>query len=170
MNIIIIGTSGVGKTTLAKQIAAKLSLKHISLDHLKWLPNWESVDGQTLRARVDEVTKNSDWVIDGNYGSVRDILWPRADVAIWLDYSLAQALWGAFRRISRGSYQAEGCRDSFLRALTVDSIFLWIFKSHWRHKKEYTALFKNNIYPNLRVIRLKKRPNIESLVHDLSAK
>lgn len=163
MNIIVLGTSGVGKTTVAKQMAAYFGLKHASLDHLYWLPNWERASKEVLRNKVDEITKDNGWVIDGNYSSVRDILWLRANIAIWLDFSLGTAILGALKRIRVGTYQASGCKDTLSRAFTKESIFLWILKSHWRHKKEYNLIFKKHIFPNLKVIRLKKRQDIAGL-------
>lgn len=164
MNIIVLGTSGVGKTTVAKQVAAYFGLKQVSLDQLHWLPNWERAGREVLRNKVDEITRDNGWVIDGNYSSVRDILWPRANIAIWLDFSFGTAIFGAFKRISAGTYQAPGCKDTFSRAFTKESIFLWILKSHWRHKKEYNLIFKNHTFPNLKVIRLKKRQDIAGLI------
>ena len=38
--IVIIGTTGVGKTTLGKNLSAKLNLPFIELDGLKQGPNW----------------------------------------------------------------------------------------------------------------------------------
>lgn len=39
--IIIIGTTGSGKSTVAKKLSEKLNVPHIQLDFLFWKPNWE---------------------------------------------------------------------------------------------------------------------------------
>ena len=36
MRIVVVGTSGAGKTTLARRIAALLKLPHIELDAINW--------------------------------------------------------------------------------------------------------------------------------------
>jgi len=36
MRIVVIGTSGAGKTTLARAIAARLSPPHVELDAINW--------------------------------------------------------------------------------------------------------------------------------------
>ncbi len=41
--IVVIGTTGAGKTTLANLIAARLRYPHIELDAFFWEPNW--IDG-----------------------------------------------------------------------------------------------------------------------------
>jgi ATPase family associated with various cellular activities (AAA) len=43
MRIIVVGTSGAGKTTMAKSIASMLNLPCIELDRLHWGPNWEAM-------------------------------------------------------------------------------------------------------------------------------
>ena len=41
--ISIIGTSGCGKTTLARQLCQRLAIPHIELDALHWEANWTEV-------------------------------------------------------------------------------------------------------------------------------
>ena len=38
MRIVVIGTPGAGKTTLARRIAGQLELPHIELDAINWQP------------------------------------------------------------------------------------------------------------------------------------
>jgi hypothetical protein len=43
MRIVVVGTSGAGKTTMAKSLAGKLDLPCIELDRLRWEPNWQAL-------------------------------------------------------------------------------------------------------------------------------
>ena len=43
-NYFVVGTSGSGKSIAAKEIAKLLSLKHVEIDDLLWLPNWTKRD------------------------------------------------------------------------------------------------------------------------------
>ena len=40
MRINVVGTSGCGKSTVAKRIAERLNVPYIQLDELYWKPNW----------------------------------------------------------------------------------------------------------------------------------
>ena len=90
MRIVVIGTPGAGKTTLARRIAGQLELPHIELDAINWQPGWRDLtrhDPALFVSRVVEAIQAEAWVADGNYGPVRDQLWRRATHLVWLDYS-----------------------------------------------------------------------------------
>ena len=38
--IVVVGVTGLGKTTIARQLASLFYLPHIELDALYWEPNW----------------------------------------------------------------------------------------------------------------------------------
>ena len=52
--ICVSGTSGAGKTTLARQVAQKLNIPHFELDSLFWEPNWVTAPRDIFRRRVEE--------------------------------------------------------------------------------------------------------------------
>lgn len=43
MRIVVVGTSGAGKTTLARGIAARLALPHVELDAINWQAGWRDL-------------------------------------------------------------------------------------------------------------------------------
>jgi adenylate kinase family enzyme len=43
MRIVVVGTSGAGKTTLARRIADRLQLPHIELDAINWQSEWRDL-------------------------------------------------------------------------------------------------------------------------------
>jgi adenylate kinase family enzyme len=89
MRIVVVGTSGAGKTTMAREIAAALDVPCIELDRLNWNPNWEALcetDPNEFVRRVSAAIAANAWVSDGNYDLVRDLIWRRGTHLIWLDY------------------------------------------------------------------------------------
>jgi len=64
----VVGSTGSGKTTFARELARILGVPHVELDALNWGPNWTMVDEGLFRGRVDAATSADGWVVDGNYG------------------------------------------------------------------------------------------------------
>jgi hypothetical protein len=68
--IVILGGPGVGKTTLAKAMAAKMGVAHIEVDTVRFVPGtWKKVDPDELLANVsalmaDAEAKTGGWVMD----------------------------------------------------------------------------------------------------------
>ena len=97
----VVGSTGSGKTTLARLLAKRLSIPHVELDAYRWERNWTSASDQVFRLRVSEAVKKDGWVIDGNYSITRDLVWARADTVVWLDYTFGLVLLRLTRRILR---------------------------------------------------------------------
>jgi hypothetical protein len=95
----VVGTTGSGKTILARALAAMLGCPHIELDALFWGPGWTMAELPVFRSRVAAVVAGDAWVVDGGYSDVRDLVWARADAVVWLDYPLAVTLSRLLRRI-----------------------------------------------------------------------
>src|SRR5258707_9298493 len=89
MRVVVFGTSGSGKTTPARRLAAALDLPCVELDAINWQPGWRSlsaIDPDRFVGRVDAATAAENWGADGNYAKVRELLWSRATHLVWLDY------------------------------------------------------------------------------------
>jgi len=81
-----VGSSRSGKTTVGRRLAALLGVPCVELDAIFHQPNLGRASARRLlRARVGDVVEQSAWVVDGNYGAVRDLVWERADTVVWLD-------------------------------------------------------------------------------------
>lgn len=157
--IVVVGTTGSGKTTLARQISERLGLPHVELDALFWRPNWTETPNDEFRAAVDRATSGDCWVVDGNYSRSRDIVWSRAETIVWLDYSLALIMWRLWWRVLRRGLRREelwnGNRERLWEHfVTRDSLFLWALTTYRRRRRDYPMLLTTAEYSHLSLVRL----------------
>ena len=96
--IVVVGRTGSGKTTLARELAAALRVPHVELDSLYFGPQFSTAPLALLRERTSAAIAGDRWVTDGNKRAVRDLVWPRADTIVWLDYTLGVSLWRLGKR------------------------------------------------------------------------
>ena len=169
--ISVIGTTGSGKTTVAKWIAEALGVPHIELDALHWGPDWEEAPLETFRGRVSDAIQGGGWVVDGNYGKVRDIVWGRADTVLWLDYpflgTFLRLLWRTLRRIVLRERLWNGNREGLTAVFGRDSILLWAITSHPRYREEYAQLMSDPEYAHVRFLRHRSRRETEDWLRSL---
>lgn len=145
--VVIAGTTGVGKSTLARRLADLWHLEYTELDSLfhgpGWTPRPEFLDD------VRRVAAGERWVSEWNYFSAGggQVLGERADLAVWLDLP---------RRIARARLVRRTLRRSILRQplwngnvepplWTVlrdpDHILRWEMRTHgtWRERMPRVA-------------------------------
>lgn len=171
--IAVVGTSCSGKSTLAALLSARLEIEHIELDSLYWGPNWTPVESEVFRQRVHEATSPDSWICDGNYSSVRDIVWSRATCVVWLNYPLGMVLGRALRRtVSRCLFRTPlfaGNRETFrLSFFSRDSVLLWAIRTHGRHRKGYRKHLEDPVYNHLKVIELRSSADADRLLEFVS--
>ena len=170
--VVVVGTSCVGKTTLARRLAGLLGCEHIELDSVYWGPEWTPRPGfvETVRAMAQQQR----WVIDGNYSAVRDIIWRRSTAIVWLDYSFACVFSRALRRTARRIVTRErlyaGNRETVRTALfAADGIPWWVIRTHGKRRREFPELLERPEYGHAAVIRLVGPAAAEAFLTAVSA-
>ncbi|HEX8982729.1 MAG TPA: hypothetical protein VF792_08170 [Ktedonobacterales bacterium] len=143
--IVVLGVTGSGKSTLARELAQRIGAPAIELDSLNWEPNWTVAPTDVLRERVREATAGDRWVLDGNYRTARDLVWPRAQTFVWIDYPLPIIFLRLFRRtVWRYAARVElwnGNRERLWpQFITRDSLFIWAITSQPKHRREYPLI------------------------------
>lgn len=160
--IIIIGTTGSGKSYLAQQLGHKLHLPLQDLDELYWLPDWIPAQEKEFIQAVEKTVTAPAWIVTGNYRVAQPLIWSRGDTLIWLDYGFwrifGQLLSRTWHRIRDQKPLCNGNYESWRHVLSRKSIFLWFLKTYHRRRREYGAFLANPAaYPQLRLIRLRSR-------------
>jgi adenylate kinase family enzyme/O-antigen/teichoic acid export membrane protein len=173
--IVVVGSTGAGKTTLARRLSASLGLPHVELDALHWKTGWVRAEPHEFRAQVGEAVGAATWVADGQYPQARDLIWRRAELLVWLDYPLvttlgrltrrqarrlgkSEELWNGNR--SRGWEQFAPMRFAQLMRTRVDRI---------RRSRREQAEFPSQIakYPHLRVVRIRSRRQLTEFLESI---
>lgn len=157
LRIIVIGTTGSGKTTFAQALAQRLGLSHGEQDAWNHEANWQEAHPERFRARVDAFTFGPAWVMDGNYSKARDIGWARADALVWLDYPAwvvyLRLVRRTLRRVLRREELWNGNCESWRGILASDGPLRWFWKTHWHRRRETPKLAAE--YPHLKLVRLR---------------
>lgn len=178
MRIVVTGTSGAGKTTLARLFAARLALPHIELDAINWQPGWRDLvrhDPPEFVRRVNEAAQAERWVADGNYGPVRDMLWRRATHLVWLDYErpvimrrvIARSLYRVVVRTEL--WPGTGNRERWGFLLQPSHPIRWAWSTWRRRRIETEDRLAQPELAHLVVFRLRRPNEARSLVEALSA-
>jgi len=160
----VVGTAGSGKSTLARELAAALGVPCLELDAVHHLPGWEPRPADEFRRIVAATAAADGWVIDGNYGKVRDLVWARADTVVWLDLPkrtvMRQIVWRTLRRVGRRQELWNGNRErwrNFFSWNPEQSVISWAWHKHASDHAKYAAAAADPANARLRFIRLTSR-------------
>ena len=94
--IAIIGPSGAGKTTLAKNLGDRLDLKvyhldrffwQLSLKRFFWQPRWRRTSNEIRIDTLEKFVWEKSWIIEGSYINSSEVHLIKANTIIYLDIS-----------------------------------------------------------------------------------
>lgn len=163
----VVGCSGSGKSTIAAELAERLGTTHLELDAVFHQPGWTPLPSEEFRAQVGAVVERDRWVVDGNYSTVRDLVWARADTVVWLDLPRRAVMPQLLRRtVVRALTRRElwnGNREPVTGMLRWDpelSILRWAWTTHAKHHERYLAAMHAPEHAHLRFVRLRSRAEI----------
>jgi adenylate kinase family enzyme len=139
--ILVIGSSGTGKSTLARVMGPKLGLPVIHLDQEYWQPGWVAPETADWQARVTRLAARDAWIMDGNYSGTFDIRVPRAQAILWLDLPrriyFPRAVWRIAKSYGRERPDlAPGCPEQ----IDLSFLFKWVWTYPTRSRPRTLAL------------------------------
>jgi adenylate kinase family enzyme len=141
-----------------------MGASYLELDSLHHQPGWVPLDDQEFRRRVEEVVKGPSWVVDGNYSTVRSVVWPRADTVVWLDPPDVVAMARLLRRTLKRAVTREelwnGNRERLSYIWSRDpelSILRYAWGNRKRLRNHYEAETNDSAWAHLRFVRARSR-------------
>lgn len=134
--VMMIGSPGTGKSRFAQQLATSTGLPLIHLDFYYHDKNKNYyTDKEAWRKRVDELTAQNAWIIDGNYGRTMADRMQRADTIFYFDMPRRTALWGVCKRRFAALYTKRTDMPSDWKETSSWSFMAYV----WSFKKQYAA-------------------------------
>jgi len=178
MRIAVVGTSGAGKTTLGRELAAALKLPFIELDAINWQVGWRDLnthDPEEFKRRIAAALSGEAWVSDGNYGAaVGPSTLSRATHLVWLDYErpvvMRRVIWRSLVRALDANelWPGTGNRERFVQWFTdKDHPIRWAWRTHASRRARYEALLADPANAHLKVLRLRHPREAKDIVHRL---
>ena len=161
----IIGCSGSGKSTLARAVHQRLGIPWLELDSIQHQPNWTPLEPERFRDQVRAfMAEHQDWVIDGNYPVVSDLITPQCTEVVWVDVPLTKVLWQlgtrSASRLLRRTELWNGNRERLRSHLSLDpgeSVLLWAMTTHREFPGRFQALEADPGLAHVRFHRIRDR-------------
>lgn len=170
----VLGSSGVGKTTLARRLAEAIEAPHTELDALNHLAGWVEEDHDRFRAKVAVVASGDRWVVCGSYSRVRDVLWARADTVVFLDLPRRVVMGRLVRRtIQRVVTRQELWNgnvevwDNLWRPDPANNIILWSWTRFHLQRERWEVYVTDPRWSHVRFVRLTTDRAVDALVDRL---
>lgn len=165
--ILIIGSSGAGKSTFARRLGKAIGLEVIHLDKLFWNPNWVETPKDEWQTKVEETLQGESWIVDGNYSGTMETRIKACDTVIFLEMPRIVCVYRILKRVV--FYQpgnrldmADGCDERF------DWEFVkWVWNYPNRSKPKVEGLLKQ-FQDTKKIIRLKSKREVEIFLANYS--
>lgn len=143
--VLFYGVTGSGKSSAARAYAQATGLPEFSADDdIGWLPGWQQRTVEEQRDIAAAIAAQDRWVLDSAYGVWRDVVLPRAELVVGLDYprwlSLARLVRRSLRRAWTREPVCNGNSETLVRLFAEDSIIRWHFRSFTRKRQVMRGL------------------------------
>ena len=165
--VTIVGSSGAGKSVLARQLAARINLEAVHLDTLYWRTGWVAVPRADFLERHLAALQADRWVIEGNYHHQTLMARLRAaDTIIFLDFPWPHCLWNALRRHWHYRHRVRpdipaGCGEKLSPRL------LWHIWRFGRDQRPRLVRELRTLGQEKRIIRLTSRAAVRAFLREM---
>ena len=161
--IMIIGSGGSGKTTLARKLGEKTGLPVVHLDQIWWSPgNWKHLEREEFDVLLQKELEKPQWILDGNYNRTLEARLEKCDTVLYLDFPRTVAFTGWLRRVIKNwgharEDMAPGCAEWFDPEMAK-----WIWNFNKTNRENYYKIL--NEAEGVQTIVLKNRRAVKKFL------
>ena len=168
--ILVMGSSGSGKSTFARRLSAITGIPVVSLDALFWKPGWKPSDAADFHRRVAEAVRQPRWIVDGDFasGSSGELRRDLADVIVWFDLPRRTCMTGILTRIAT-SYgrvrpeMAAGCPEK------IDFEFFHYVWTYRRLQRPKLLRYSEGLRADQAFVRFSRRTEADRYLANVAA-
>ena len=157
--ISIVGSTGSGKSHLARRLTEKLDLPLYELDQFRKHGGFADA--------VREIAAGDEWIIDGHYRDVRSIIWKSADTVVWLNYPVHVIVMQLLRRFVAKPGRTAASSTSAPRASWGQRAGR--LARTLRERREYRTVLRSPEYSGATLVELKSREATEQWLDHVHA-
>jgi adenylate kinase family enzyme len=167
--ILIIGSSGAGKSVLSRRLHEVMRLPVIHLDKHYWRPGWTDPPKEEWQKRIAELLQQDEWIMDGNFGGTLEQRLKACDTVVFLDLPRHVCTWRVLKRVLNSygrtrSDLADGCPEH------LDVPFLiWVWNFPKRSRPKVLERIEK-VSDQVRIYRLKNNREVEAFVTAIKTK
>lgn len=164
--VLVIGSGGAGKSTLARRLGERLGLPVVHLDVCYWRPGWVETPKEEWRQKVEELCAHEAWVMDGNFSATLDARLAACDTVVFIDLPRTVCVWRVLKRLfmyrnATRPDMAAGCGEK------LDWKFLhWVWTFPSRTRPKVLARIEG-LAADKRVYRLRSRAEVERFLAEV---
>jgi len=132
--ILVFGGICSGKTYFTKLLQEHLQIPVYHLDDLFWYGNWENIGKEQLLKECKQIAEREEnWIIEGNYGVVKETLWQDATHIFFCDASFPTIACRAWKRSRSKDRHGVPCK---VREVSDSREQFWELIQHvWKYRR-----------------------------------
>ncbi|HEX8454049.1 MAG TPA: DNA topology modulation protein [Longimicrobium sp.] len=166
--VIVIGSGGAGKSTLARRLGEATGLPVHHLDVLYWKPGWVPTPDAEWDATIAGLAARPAWIMDGNYGRTMDQRLAACDTVVFMDLPRTVCLARVLRRWLRFRGRARPDLDPGCPEQMTWEFARWV----WRYPRDRRPGVLRRLAalgPDKRVVHLRSRREADRFLAGVQA-